>query len=167
MLDEGVVQAVQDIDLSMLLGAGWPFWLGGISAYLDRTGVSEAVTGSRFLPKGPRVCGLAPRLSAGLTAANRRPGTLHGEGPGPSSPRRAPADDQVSDHPASELTVDGEPGRARVSQDGGAVQTAGATARTCARQGGREAAARPRGRSGQLIILRPSSRSTVSQDARR
>ncbi|MGY1616304.1 3-hydroxyacyl-CoA dehydrogenase NAD-binding domain-containing protein [Geodermatophilus sp. SYSU D00691] len=52
MLDEGVVQAVQDIDLCMLLGAGWPFWLGGISAYLDRTGVSQAVTGSRFLPRG-------------------------------------------------------------------------------------------------------------------
>ena len=31
MLDEGVVQAVQDIDLCMLLGAGWPFQLGGIS----------------------------------------------------------------------------------------------------------------------------------------
>jgi 3-hydroxyacyl-CoA dehydrogenase len=52
MLDEGVVQAVQDIDLAMLLGAGWPFWLGGISAYLDRAGVSEAVRGSRFLPRG-------------------------------------------------------------------------------------------------------------------
>jgi 3-hydroxyacyl-CoA dehydrogenase len=52
MLDEGVVQAVQDIDLCMLLGAGWPFWLGGISAYLDRAGVSEAVTGRRFLPRG-------------------------------------------------------------------------------------------------------------------
>jgi 3-hydroxyacyl-CoA dehydrogenase len=52
MLDEGVVQAVQDIDLCMLLGAGWPFWLGGISAHLDRTGVSEAVTGKRFLPPG-------------------------------------------------------------------------------------------------------------------
>jgi 3-hydroxyacyl-CoA dehydrogenase len=52
MLDEGVVRAVQDIDLCMVLGAGWPFWLGGISAYLDRAGISEAVTGSRFLPKG-------------------------------------------------------------------------------------------------------------------
>jgi 3-hydroxyacyl-CoA dehydrogenase/enoyl-CoA hydratase/carnithine racemase len=52
MLDEGVVQAVQDIDLCMLLGAGWPFWLGGISAYLDRAGVSESVTGERFLPRG-------------------------------------------------------------------------------------------------------------------
>ncbi|MGY1722906.1 3-hydroxyacyl-CoA dehydrogenase NAD-binding domain-containing protein [Blastococcus sp. SYSU DS0533] len=52
MLEEGVVQAVQDIDLCMILGAGWPFWLGGMSAYLDRTGVSQRVTGSRFLPKG-------------------------------------------------------------------------------------------------------------------
>jgi 3-hydroxyacyl-CoA dehydrogenase/enoyl-CoA hydratase/carnithine racemase len=52
MLDEGVVAAVQDVDLCMVLGAGWPFWLGGISAYLDRSGVSEAVTGSRFLPRG-------------------------------------------------------------------------------------------------------------------
>ncbi|MCZ2805069.1 3-hydroxyacyl-CoA dehydrogenase NAD-binding domain-containing protein [Modestobacter sp. VKM Ac-2983] len=52
MLEEGVVQAVQDVDLAMLLGAGWPFWLGGISAHLDRAGVSEAVTGKRFLPRG-------------------------------------------------------------------------------------------------------------------
>ncbi|HYO35909.1 MAG TPA: 3-hydroxyacyl-CoA dehydrogenase NAD-binding domain-containing protein [Geodermatophilus sp.] len=52
MLDEGVVAAVQDVDLCMLLGAGWPFWLGGISAHLDRAGVSEAVTGRRFLPRG-------------------------------------------------------------------------------------------------------------------
>jgi 3-hydroxyacyl-CoA dehydrogenase/enoyl-CoA hydratase/carnithine racemase len=52
MLDEGVVQAVQDIDLCMLLGAGWPFWLGGISAHLDRAGVSESVDGRRFLPRG-------------------------------------------------------------------------------------------------------------------
>ena len=42
----------QDIDLCMILGAGWPFHLGGITPYLDRTGVSERVTGQRFLPKG-------------------------------------------------------------------------------------------------------------------
>jgi len=52
MLDEGVVAAPQDIDLCMLLGAGWPFHLGGITPYLDRTGVSERVTGQRFLPVG-------------------------------------------------------------------------------------------------------------------
>lgn len=52
MLDEGVVSAPQDIDLCMLLGAGWPFWLGGICPYLDRSGSAERVTGSRFLPPG-------------------------------------------------------------------------------------------------------------------
>ena len=36
----------------MLLGAGWPFHLGGITPYLDRAGVAEQVTGQRFLPKG-------------------------------------------------------------------------------------------------------------------
>ena len=52
MLDEGVVAAPQDSDLCMLLGAGWPFHLGGITPYLDRTGTSERVTGRRFLPVG-------------------------------------------------------------------------------------------------------------------
>ena len=50
MLDEGVVAEPQDLDLCMLLGAGWPFHLGGITPYLDRTGTSERVTGRRFLP---------------------------------------------------------------------------------------------------------------------
>ncbi|WP_116951479.1 3-hydroxyacyl-CoA dehydrogenase NAD-binding domain-containing protein [Jiangella endophytica] len=52
MLDEGVVAEAQDIDLCMLLGAGWPFHLGGITPYLDRSGVSERATGRRFLPPG-------------------------------------------------------------------------------------------------------------------
>ncbi|MEU8357639.1 3-hydroxyacyl-CoA dehydrogenase NAD-binding domain-containing protein [Nonomuraea sp. NPDC048882] len=48
MLDEGVVAAAQDIDLCMILGAGWPFHLGGITPYLDRTGVARP----RFLAPG-------------------------------------------------------------------------------------------------------------------
>ena len=52
MLDEGVVAEAQDIDLCMILGAGWPFHLGGITPYLDRAGVSESVNGKRFLPAG-------------------------------------------------------------------------------------------------------------------
>ncbi len=52
MLDEGVVAEAQDIDLCMIMGAGWPFHLGGITPYLDREGVSERVTGRRFLPAG-------------------------------------------------------------------------------------------------------------------
>jgi len=52
MLDEGVVAEAQDIDLCLILGAGWPFWLGGITPYLDRAGISERVTGKRFLAPG-------------------------------------------------------------------------------------------------------------------
>ncbi|WP_026875963.1 3-hydroxyacyl-CoA dehydrogenase NAD-binding domain-containing protein [Jiangella gansuensis] len=52
MLDEGVVAEAQDIDLCLLLGAGWPFHLGGITPYLDRSGVAERATGRRFLPPG-------------------------------------------------------------------------------------------------------------------
>ncbi|MEV4009505.1 3-hydroxyacyl-CoA dehydrogenase NAD-binding domain-containing protein [Nonomuraea angiospora] len=48
MLDEGVVAAPQDIDLCMILGAGWPFHLGGITPYLDRTGIAQP----RFLSPG-------------------------------------------------------------------------------------------------------------------
>ncbi len=52
MLAQGVVAEAADIDLAMLTGAGWPFWLGGITPYLDRTGVSEQTVGSRFNPPG-------------------------------------------------------------------------------------------------------------------
>ena len=52
MLDEGVVAEAQDIDLCLILGAGWPFHLGGITPYLDREGVSERVNGKPFLAPG-------------------------------------------------------------------------------------------------------------------
>lgn len=48
MLEEGVVARVEDIDVCMVLGANWPFYLGGITPYLDRVGASERVTGHRF-----------------------------------------------------------------------------------------------------------------------
>jgi 3-hydroxyacyl-CoA dehydrogenase len=38
MLDEGVVAGREDIDLAMMLGAGWPAHLGGVTPYLQRTG---------------------------------------------------------------------------------------------------------------------------------
>jgi 3-hydroxyacyl-CoA dehydrogenase/enoyl-CoA hydratase/carnithine racemase len=52
MLDEGVVAEAADLDLCLILGAGWPFHLGGITPYLDRTGISEHFTGQRFLSPG-------------------------------------------------------------------------------------------------------------------
>ncbi|MEO9152660.1 MAG: 3-hydroxyacyl-CoA dehydrogenase NAD-binding domain-containing protein, partial [Lapillicoccus sp.] len=52
MLDEGVAQTPMDLDLAMIIGAGFQFWNGGITPLLDRTGVAERVTGRRFLPAG-------------------------------------------------------------------------------------------------------------------
>jgi 3-hydroxyacyl-CoA dehydrogenase/enoyl-CoA hydratase/carnithine racemase len=48
MLDDGVVAGPEDIDLCMILGAGWPFHLGGITPYLDRTGIAAKVAGAPF-----------------------------------------------------------------------------------------------------------------------
>lgn len=52
LLDEGVVPSADQVDLAMLLGAGWPAHLGGICPWLDRTGWSERVLGRRLLPPG-------------------------------------------------------------------------------------------------------------------
>jgi 3-hydroxyacyl-CoA dehydrogenase len=40
ILKEGVVQSSRDVDLAMILGAGWPFFMGGITMYLDMAGVT-------------------------------------------------------------------------------------------------------------------------------
>jgi 3-hydroxyacyl-CoA dehydrogenase/enoyl-CoA hydratase/carnithine racemase len=45
MLEEGVVADAKDVDTALILGAGWPFFLGGITKHLDQSGVSERVAG--------------------------------------------------------------------------------------------------------------------------
>jgi 3-hydroxyacyl-CoA dehydrogenase/enoyl-CoA hydratase/carnithine racemase len=55
MLDEGVVAAAEDIDLCLILGAGWPFQAGGATPYLDRVGASERAFGGVF--HEPRIQG--------------------------------------------------------------------------------------------------------------
>jgi 3-hydroxyacyl-CoA dehydrogenase/enoyl-CoA hydratase/carnithine racemase len=45
LLEEGVVAEAKDVDTALLLGAGWPFWLGGITKYLDQTRISERMFG--------------------------------------------------------------------------------------------------------------------------
>jgi 3-hydroxyacyl-CoA dehydrogenase/enoyl-CoA hydratase/carnithine racemase len=57
ILEDGVVQEAADIDTCLLLGAGFPFWLGGITKHLDQTGVSERVTGRLLADIGARVPG--------------------------------------------------------------------------------------------------------------
>ncbi|WP_439565868.1 3-hydroxyacyl-CoA dehydrogenase NAD-binding domain-containing protein [Microcella sp.] len=56
MLEDGVVEAAEDIDLCMILGAGWPFQMGGVTPFLDRVGASERVFGGTF--HEPRIRGI-------------------------------------------------------------------------------------------------------------
>jgi 3-hydroxyacyl-CoA dehydrogenase/enoyl-CoA hydratase/carnithine racemase len=52
ILEDGVVAEAADIDTCMLLGAGFPFWLGGITKHLDQTGVSQRVVGRPLVDLG-------------------------------------------------------------------------------------------------------------------
>ena len=45
LLEEGVVAEAADVDTGLLLGAGWPFFLGGITKHLDQIGLSERLFG--------------------------------------------------------------------------------------------------------------------------
>jgi 3-hydroxyacyl-CoA dehydrogenase/enoyl-CoA hydratase/carnithine racemase len=45
LLEEGVVADAADVDTCLLLGAGFPFFRGGITKHLDATGISERVAG--------------------------------------------------------------------------------------------------------------------------
>jgi 3-hydroxyacyl-CoA dehydrogenase/enoyl-CoA hydratase/carnithine racemase len=51
LLEEGVVAEAADVDTGLLLGAGWPFFLGGITKHLDQLGLSERLFGSPFAEK--------------------------------------------------------------------------------------------------------------------
>jgi 3-hydroxyacyl-CoA dehydrogenase len=53
ILEEGVVAEAADVDTCLILGAGFPFWLGGITKHLDQIGVSERVTGRKLSELGP------------------------------------------------------------------------------------------------------------------
>jgi 3-hydroxyacyl-CoA dehydrogenase/enoyl-CoA hydratase/carnithine racemase len=48
MLESKVVAAAEDIDLCLILGAGYPFQMGGLTPYLDRVGASERVFEDTF-----------------------------------------------------------------------------------------------------------------------
>jgi hypothetical protein len=40
------------VDPGVIMGAGWPFFMGGITAYLDQKGISKKVVGRDFHEKG-------------------------------------------------------------------------------------------------------------------
>jgi hypothetical protein len=66
MLEEEVVAAPEDIDLCLILGAGYPFHSGGITPYLDRVGASERAFGDTF--HHPPLRGAAHREAAATPA---------------------------------------------------------------------------------------------------
>ena len=45
LLDEGVVASAAEIDACLILGAGFPFFRGGLTRYLDQEGISVRVSG--------------------------------------------------------------------------------------------------------------------------
>ena len=55
ILEENVVEDAKDIDTCLLLGAGWPFFLGGITKHLDQTGVSQRLFGRPLAEIGAMV----------------------------------------------------------------------------------------------------------------
>ena len=54
VLAEGVVPSAADVDTCLLLGAGFPFWLGGITKYLDQKGIAQRVLGSPLAELGAK-----------------------------------------------------------------------------------------------------------------
>lgn len=68
MLDEEVVAAAEDIDLCLILGAGWPFQAGGATPYLDRVGASERAFGDTFHHPPIRGVGVSAAVGAGVGA---------------------------------------------------------------------------------------------------
>jgi 3-hydroxyacyl-CoA dehydrogenase len=58
MLEEGVVADARDIDTCMLLGARWPFFMGGICKYLDQVGISDKLFGQPLIGKEDRALAL-------------------------------------------------------------------------------------------------------------
>ncbi len=65
LLEDGVVDEAADIDTCLVLGAGYPFWHGGITKYLDQSGVSERVTGRQLSEIGALAPGAMDTSRAG------------------------------------------------------------------------------------------------------
>jgi 3-hydroxyacyl-CoA dehydrogenase len=43
ILKEKVVEGSKEVDLALITGAGWPFFMGGLTMYLDLTGIAPKV----------------------------------------------------------------------------------------------------------------------------
>ena len=54
VLADGVVPSAADVDTCLLLGAGFPFWLGGITKHLDQKGISQRLLGRPLAELGAK-----------------------------------------------------------------------------------------------------------------
>ena len=71
LLEEGVVSTAAEIDGCLILGAGFPFFRGGITKHLDQSGVSERVLGRTLASFGD----VAHARVLGQSLASSRSGT--------------------------------------------------------------------------------------------
>ena len=54
LLEQDVVEDARDVDTCLILGAGWPFFTGGICKHLDQIGISEKLFGEPLVgPEDP------------------------------------------------------------------------------------------------------------------
>ncbi len=52
ILKEGIVSSPKDVDTGVIMGAGWPFFMGGITPYLDQMGYSARPAAGNSIPSG-------------------------------------------------------------------------------------------------------------------
>ena len=71
LLDEGVVTAAADVDACLILGAGYPFFLGGITRHLDDT-ASRNGSPARSSPSTARLPPMATTGASTSRSAARR-----------------------------------------------------------------------------------------------
>ena len=60
MLADATVADARDIDTGLLLGAGFPFFTGGLCCYLDQTGLSQQLLGRRLVTDTDQALAPAP-----------------------------------------------------------------------------------------------------------
>jgi 3-hydroxyacyl-CoA dehydrogenase/enoyl-CoA hydratase/carnithine racemase len=68
LLEEGVAAEAADVDTALLLGAGWPFFLGGITKYLDQTGLSQRLFSQPLADVRDSHLGVSPEAAPGAQA---------------------------------------------------------------------------------------------------
>ena len=68
LLEEGVVASPKDVDAALLLGAGFPFFMGGLTPYLREHGYTFEAHGPPGLKRRPIGYASIATLTRGLRA---------------------------------------------------------------------------------------------------